>query len=82
MTIFTTTVRAKFRCTSVTTTLNYQNKLIYSYKFNAVTDNNPENKSFFEATPSGSLDLGTVKEDLFEIGKEYYLDFTPAVVPA
>lgn len=72
------TVRAKFKCTSKTTALNYRGQTIYSYKFNAVVDGSEENKSFFEATPSGSLELGTVKDDVFELGKEYYLDFTPA----
>lgn len=40
-----------------------------------------ENTKFWEATPNGSLELGMVNEEtakLFEIGKEYYLDFTPA----
>ncbi len=76
--MFSNPVRAKFKCNSVTTSLNYQGRLIYSYKFQVVTNNSPENKSFFEATPSGMLELGSVKEDLFEIGKEYYLDFTLA----
>ena len=76
--MFHNVVRAKFKCSSVTTSLNYKNIPIYSYKFQAVVDNSLENKSFFEATPSGSLDLASVKNDLFEIGKEYYLDFTPA----
>ena len=44
-------------------------------------DGNPENKKFWDATPSGSLQLGVVNPSAwkeFELGKEYYLDFTPA----
>lgn len=40
-----------------------------------------ENKAFWDATPSGSLQLGVVNPEAwkkFELGKEYYLDFTPA----
>lgn len=40
-----------------------------------------ENKAFWDATPSGSLQLGVVNPEAwkhFEIGKAYYLDFTPA----
>lgn len=40
-----------------------------------------ENKTFWDATPSGSLQLGVVNPEAwkhFEIGKEYYLDFAIA----
>jgi hypothetical protein len=40
-----------------------------------------ENTKFWNASPSGSLMLGTVNLDAakqFELGKEYYIDFTPA----
>lgn len=43
-----------------------------------------ENGRFFAATPSGEIRLGVVAEEAwsqFELGKEYYLDFTPAVAP-
>lgn len=36
---------------------------------------------FWNASPSGSLELGCINlvaADRFELGKEYYLDFTPA----
>jgi hypothetical protein len=39
-----------------------------------------ENKAFWDATPSGSLQLGVVNPEAwkhFELNKEYYLDFTP-----
>lgn len=41
-----------------------------------------EDKAFWNATPSGSIEL-QVKEaviDRFELGQQYYVDFTP--VPA
>jgi len=40
-----------------------------------------ENKQFFAATPGGSIMLHVVNEKgmaVFEEGKEYYVDFTPA----
>lgn len=40
-----------------------------------------ENRKFWEASPSGSLQLGCVNEDVwpfFEVGETYYLDFTKA----
>lgn len=44
-------------------------------------DPNHENTKFWTATPSGSLELGMINEEtakLFEIGKEYYVDFSDA----
>lgn len=40
-----------------------------------------ENTKFWEATPTGEIRLGTINEtaaDLFEMGAEYYIDFTKA----
>lgn len=40
-----------------------------------------ENTKFWQASPSGSLELGTVNATAvaqFDIGKEFYVDFTPA----
>jgi len=40
-----------------------------------------ENKKFWEATPSGEIKLGTVNLEAakhFELGAEYYIDFTKA----
>lgn len=44
-------------------------------------DPNHENTKFWQASPSGRLELGTVNPEAwkhFELDKEYYLDFTPA----
>ena len=40
-----------------------------------------ENKRFWEATPVGEFKMGCLKEDIgitFQVGKEYYIDITPA----
>lgn len=40
-----------------------------------------ENTKFWQASPQGSLVLGTVNPEAvgqFEIGREFYVDFTPA----
>ncbi len=78
------TVRCKFHCNSVTKQISYDwetkaNRFVYAAKFNAVTGElGPENKSFFAATPAGQLEVQTVKDDIFEVGKDYYLDLTLA----
>lgn len=44
-------------------------------------DPNHENTRFWNASPSGEIKLGTVNPaawEQFEMGKEYYVDFTPA----
>lgn len=77
------TVRCKFRCNSVEKRLdNYKEpRFLYTYDFSAVYSGSEENEKFFAYTPSGSLKVGSFKDDLFEPGKEYYLDILPAAVP-
>ena len=44
-------------------------------------DPNHENTKFWNASPSGKIELGTINPAAwrqFELGKEYYIDFTPA----
>lgn len=44
-------------------------------------DPNHENTKFWKASPTGELRLGTINPgawEYFELGKEYYLDFTLA----
>lgn len=71
------TVRAKMTCNSVTKSIHWgdKSKHLYTAEFSAVSSGSEENDSFFEATPSGSVKLGTFKEDHFVVGKDYYLDF-------
>jgi hypothetical protein len=40
-----------------------------------------ENSKFWQATPSGKIELGCANlaaAEAFELGTEYYVDFTPA----
>lgn len=72
-------VRAKFICQSATKVYSTHpdGKFIWNYKFGAVTSGSEENESFWRWTPSGQLELQSIRRDLFEPGQEYYLDFTP-----
>jgi len=71
--------RAKFTCGEVSKKVGWgDNKFLYAAKFSAVTGTSDENKTFFAATPSGSIEVQTVKEDHFEVGQTYYVDFTKA----
>lgn len=70
-------VRAKFKVSGKTAGDEGGN-----VNLEAVTDGSEENKKFFRWTPSGRISLGTVNQaafDAFEDGKEYYVDFSPAV---
>jgi hypothetical protein len=43
---------------------------------------NSENRAFWQATPTGEIKLGTINVEAakhFEVGREYYIDFTPAL---
>lgn len=45
------------------------------------SDPNHENSKFWEASPSGEIRLGTINPvawEAFELGAEYYIDFTKA----
>ena len=50
-------------------------------RLEAVTSGSVENDSFFRWTPSGSIFMSVVDPATaarFEVGKEFYVDFTPA----
>jgi hypothetical protein len=76
-------VRAKFKCVSVERS-KYGSDELQTIKLEPVYGNgdpNHENTKFYKHTPSGHIHLGTVNPDAakqFELGKEYYIDFTPA----
>jgi hypothetical protein len=71
--------RAKFRCVSVAKREGWGGSpFLYSAEFHPVTGDSPENKEFFAATPSGRIEVSTVRADHFEVGKSYYVDFTEA----
>lgn len=69
-------VRAKFYVYSKTLYLDTCLVLLQP-----VTSGSEENKTFWKYTPSGKLEMSVLKEvgDMFEIGQEFYLDFTPLV---
>ena len=76
-------VRAKFRCWSLT--WFDQAGSSRQVKLSAVTDDgNPENKAFWNATPSGTIDMLVSNPQalsLFEPGKTYYVTFYDASEP-
>jgi hypothetical protein len=78
------TVRAKFKLVEV-------HSLAWSgrakrFKFSAEYDSSiPEDRRFAQATPMGTLEFlvdNPEAADRFEIGKSYYLDFSPVPDPA
>lgn len=77
--------RCKFTCQSVTKRQHWnqekrdEKRFLYKAEFTAVYGGSEENAKFFEATPSGNLEIGTYKEDLFEPGVDYFIDITPVV---
>ena len=76
-------VRAKFRCSAKTERENC-GSTTFSLDFYPVIGASEENKKFFSATPGGKLELHVVNHEaakIFEPGKEYYVDITPAFVP-
>lgn len=73
---------AKFHCNEVGKRTGWgENKFVYAAKFNAVSSGSEENKLFFAATPSGNIDISTVKEDFFEVGADYYVTFEKVINP-
>lgn len=73
------TVRAKFRVNAVTPSENDDGQFIINLQ--AVYSGSPENELFFHLTPGGTIMLQLVKPETaakFEVGKEYYVDFTSA----
>lgn len=76
------TIRAKFRVQSVTRQAGWGGaKECNIIKLHPVTSGSEENKSFYASTPSGQIEMGVVHKevsDQFDIGQEFYVDFTPA----
>lgn len=79
--------RAKFICNSLTkrasNTWNPDGTVgpdgfVFDATFYPVTGGSKENKQFFASTPSGQIQIGTIREDHFVPGKTYYIDFTEA----
>lgn len=74
------TVRAKFTVQSITpgAITDGEGKTI---TLHPVTSGSKENEDFYKLTPGGSISLSTINEEAakqFEVGKSYYVDFSPA----
>lgn len=68
------TTRCKFKCNSVT-----DHGQAKDASFSPVTSDTPENKTFWQYTPSGKLDLTWLNANVqFVPGKEYYMDISAA----
>ena len=69
-------VRAKFTCSR-----NEKQGESMRLEFTPVFTGSEENKNFFKWTPGGKIELQVVNPEAaekFELGKEYFVDFTPA----
>lgn len=75
------TIRCKFVCSETGESQWNPGNKVAKAKLNVVYAGSPENTKFFASTPSGTIELATLKTGLFEVGKEYYVDFTEAVPP-
>lgn len=77
-------VRAKFKVQSVTKHIGWANngpREVHTIRLNPVVGDSDENKAFYDATPSGSIELSVVRQEIgdrFPIGAEFYVDFTLA----
>lgn len=74
-------VRAKFRVESITSSKWGPQQEVRTIKLVPVVGGSEENKQFYAATPGGSIDLQCLNlkaAEQFDLGKEYYIDFTPA----
>lgn len=78
-------VRAKFVVDSYETRKSNardpQSEELRTVKMTAVADGSEDNKKFFRWTPNGSISMGVLNQvawEQLELGKSYYVDFTPA----
>jgi hypothetical protein len=77
------TVRAKFVCRSITQQQHWDRSKgnLHAVKLEPVTSGSKENEAFYAATPCGAIELSTLNAEAgqqFELGQEYYIDFTKA----
>ena len=73
-------VRAKFTVSSIEASLSGGTEM-KTVKLTPVFSGSEENKQFFKWTPSGRIELGVLNGDAakaFNLGQEFYVDFTPA----
>lgn len=70
-------IKAKFKVLTITERMGDQKEV----HLQPVVSGSEENKTFSTYTPTGELKMTITNPaamDFFKIGKEYYLDFTPA----
>jgi len=73
--------RAKLTTEGVTASVPTVQPTVFLMPVYAPEDPQSENGQFWEATPSGEIKLSInnpAGAEVFEIGREYYVDFTPA----
>lgn len=72
-----TKIRAKFVIGKKTIHANSYQEITMNAVYSQ--DPNHENKQFWDATPNGTITMTISKNGgLFEVGKEYFVDFTLA----
>ncbi len=57
---------------------NYEQVPLDTANLYVVTGGSAENKKFFASTPNGELKVGLHNPNVFEVGKEYYVDISLA----
>lgn len=70
-------VRAKFVVEKISKTRHGGHEI----QLVPVTGDTEENKTFWKWTPAGKIEFYCINDEAvkqFEVGKEYYIDFTPA----
>lgn len=76
------TVRAKFKVDSIARSKGWGDiKEVQTIHLTPVMSGSEENEAFYAATPAGEINLGIVNADAakqFDLGAEFYVDFTPA----
>ena len=93
-----TTIRSKFRLDTITIGTGsrcvksqgqekWESCIVHTLKLSPVYANDDpehENSKFWDATPSGLLELGCIHPDAvrhMEVGKEYFVDISDAEAP-
>lgn len=76
-------VRAKVQCTNITEAIydewlegkpTRRTSWSYNFKF-AGGHETEENKKFWDYSPDGQLSIRAIKDNLYEVGQWYYLDW-------
>ena len=75
--------RIKVKCVEIAEREHWTEKSekLHAAKFCAVMAGSPENEQFFAATPFLQMEVTTARNGIFQVGREYYLDFTAAAPP-